>query len=114
MWLWPGSRLAAPRRSGPRDRPSGDRLRLAALLLLAHPVRIGALGVVLAIFLALSTVAIVALLTISVSFAALVASHFVLPAADRLDAQLGRSVGPLLADAAAEPADPPSEASAGS
>jgi uncharacterized membrane protein YesL len=92
----------------------GDRLRLAALLLLAHPVRIGALGIVLAIFLALSAVAIVALLTISVSFAALVASQYALPGADRLEGQLGRSAGSLLADAPAERGDPPSEASADS
>jgi hypothetical protein len=69
------------------DRSSGDRLRLAALLVLAHPLRIGALGAVLAIFLALSAIAIVALVTISVAFAALVASQFVLPAADRLEAR---------------------------
>jgi hypothetical protein len=112
LWLfaWIGWPLIAdPDRA---HLPFGDRLRLAALLLLAHPVRIAALGVVLAIFLALSTVAIVALLTISVSFAALVASQYTLPAADRLDARLGRSAGPLLAEAPAEPGGPPVEASA--
>jgi hypothetical protein len=93
------------------DRPFGDRLRLAGLLLLAHPVRIGALGVVLAIFLALSAVAIVALLTISVSFTALVASEFALPAADRLEVRLGRqpeAPSPGLSD---EPAGARPEAS---
>lgn len=114
LWLyaWIGWPLIAdPERA---HLPFADRLRLAGLLLLAHPVRIGALGVVLAIFLALSTVAIVALLTISVSFAALVASQYTLPAADRLDAQLGRSAGQLHADTPAEPGDPPSEAPADS
>ncbi|HET7472983.1 MAG TPA: hypothetical protein VFJ71_07650 [Candidatus Limnocylindrales bacterium] len=64
------------------------RLRLAALLVLAHPIRIGLLGVGLAAFLVLSTVAIVALVTVSVSFGALVTTRYVLPAADRLEAQL--------------------------
>jgi uncharacterized membrane protein YesL len=79
------------------DQSFADRLRLAALLILAHPLRIGALGVVLAVFLALSTIAIVALVTISVAFAALVASQFVLPAADRLEARLDARPGARLA-----------------
>ena len=83
------------------DRTFRDRLRLAALLVLAHPLRIGALGAVLALFLAVSTFAIVALATISVSFAALVASQFALPAADRLEARLGRAGEPLRAGEAA-------------
>ncbi len=70
------------------DRPRRERLRLAALLVLAHPLRITSFGLVLAVFLALSTVAVVALVTVSVAFAALVASRFVLPAADRLEERL--------------------------
>jgi uncharacterized membrane protein YesL len=70
------------------DRSFAARLRLAGLLVLAHPVRIGALGLALAVLLVVSAVAIVALVTISVSFAALVASQFALPAADRLQARL--------------------------
>ena len=70
------------------DRAFAERLRLAALLVLAHPVRIGAFAFVVAVFLAVSAVAIVALVTISVAFAALVASELILPAADRLEAQL--------------------------
>jgi uncharacterized membrane protein YesL len=85
------------------DRTFRDNLRLAALLVLAHPLRIGALGLVLAIFLAVSTVAIVALVTISVAFAALVASQFALPAADRLEAQLGQRRDPALATAIEDP-----------
>jgi hypothetical protein len=81
--LWPI--LVDPWRA---DRPATDRARLAALLVLAHPFRIAALAIVLTAFLALSTVAIVALVTISMSLAALVASRFVLPAADRLEADL--------------------------
>lgn len=76
------------------ERSFTDKLRLAGLLVLAHPVRIGALGLALAALLAVSAAAIVALVTISVSFAALVASQFTLPAADRLDARLGRPISP--------------------
>ena len=81
--------LLDPSRSG---RPVRERLRLAGLLVLAHPVRIAGLGVVLATFLIASTVAIVALAAISVSLSALLASRFVLPAADRLEARLGTAV----------------------
>jgi len=74
-WIgWP--LLVDPDRTG---RPLSDRLQIAVLLILAHPLRIGVFGAVLAAFLAVSTVAIVALVTISVSFAALVASEFALP-----------------------------------
>ena len=70
------------------DQPVVARLRLAALLVLAHPIRIGLLGIVLGLFLAVSTLAVVALATVSVAFSALVASRFILPAADRLEARL--------------------------
>jgi hypothetical protein len=79
--------------------PFSERLRLAGLLVLAHPLRMGALGVSLAVFLALSTVAIVALLTVSVAVSAVVAARFVLPAADRLDRRLGFAAGRGLPDA---------------
>jgi uncharacterized membrane protein YesL len=88
LWLvaWTaGPLLADPARA---DQPVRERLRLAALLVLAHPIRIGALGLALAVFLVLSTIAIAALVTVSVSFAALVASRYVLPAADRLEERL--------------------------
>lgn len=75
-----------------------ERLRLAALLVLAHPVRVGALGLVLAVLLVISTIAIVALVTVSVGFSALVASRYVLPAADRLESRLaGRALETLAA-----------------
>jgi uncharacterized membrane protein YesL len=101
--LWPI--LLDPARA---DRPVLDRVRLAALLVLAHPIRIGLLALVLALFLVLSTIAIVALVTVSVAFSALIASRFVLPAADRLEATLGRP----LADTSDELAGPRPEASA--
>lgn len=71
-----------------RGKPVRGRLRVALLLILAHPVRMLALGALLAVLLAASTVAFAALVTISVAFAALVACRYVLPAADRLEARL--------------------------
>jgi hypothetical protein len=68
------------------SRPVRQRLRLAALLVLAHPIRIGALGVVLLALCVVSIVAIVPLLTVSVALGALVSTRYVLPAADRLEA----------------------------
>ena len=93
--IWPI--LVDPVRAG---RPVIERLRLAGTLVLAHPIRIGAMAVTLALFLALSAVAIVALVTVSVAFSALVASRFVLPAADRLEARLaiGTASTPPMAD----------------
>jgi hypothetical protein len=70
------------------DRPVVDRIRLAALLVLAHPIRIGGLGLVLGAILVAGAVAVVGIVSIAVSFAALVASRYVLPAADRLDTRL--------------------------
>lgn len=83
------------------DEPIIARLRLAALLVLAHPIRIGLLGIVLGLFLAVSTLAVVALATVSVAFSALVASRFILPAADRLEARLAsdEAVDSVMADA---------------
>ena len=84
-WVaWP--LLADPRRAA---WPARRRLQLAGLLVLAHPVRLAVLGIALAVFLAASLVALVALITISVVVAALIATRVVLPAADRLDARLG-------------------------
>ena len=71
--------------------PARDRLRLAALLVLAHPIRVAGLGLVLAVLVIVSTVAVVALVTVSVSFSALVAARYVLPAADRLESRLAAS-----------------------
>ena len=71
--------------------PARERLRLAALLTLAHPLRLGAMSLALFVLLLASAVAIVAILTVSVAIAALVAARYVLPAADRLDETLGVS-----------------------
>lgn len=81
--VWP--LLFDPARAG---WPVRDRLRLAVLLVLAHPRQIGGLGLVFLVVIAVSTVAFVALLTVSVAFSALVAARYVLPAADRLEARL--------------------------
>ena len=81
--VWPV--LLDPARAG---RPIRQRLRLAALLLLAYPRRIGTLGFLLLVIVVVSTIAFVALLTISVAFSALIAAQFVLPAADRVEARL--------------------------
>jgi uncharacterized membrane protein YesL len=72
------------------------RIRLALLLIVAYPVRFAALAVVLGLVVAISTVGFAALLTISVSYVALVAARYVLPAADRLQARLDapRNDGP--------------------
>lgn len=83
--LWPI--LVDPARAG---RSVADRVQLAGLLVLAHPIRLGLLGIVLGLFLAVSALAVVALATVSVAFSALVASRFVLPAADRLEARLAQ------------------------
>ena len=83
--------------------PARERLRLAGYLVLAHPVRLAGLGLFLLALLVASAVAIVALLTVSVAIASLIASRFVLPAADRLDVRLGFAARRSL-PAPAEPA----------
>ncbi|MFN8631084.1 MAG: hypothetical protein U0838_12455 [Chloroflexota bacterium] len=85
---WP--LLADPARE---DQPARERLRIAALLVVAHPVRAIALAVLVVVFLAVSTLAFAALLTVSVAFATQVAARYVLPAADRLEARLARGRG---------------------
>jgi hypothetical protein len=80
---WPV--LMDPRR---RDRSIRDRLRVAGLLVIAFPVRFGVLSVFLAAILFVSTVAVVVLATVGVAFASLVATRYVLPAADRLELRL--------------------------
>jgi hypothetical protein len=67
------------------EEPIPARLKLAAMLLLAHPLRILAVGVLLAVFLVLSTISVAPLVTVSVAVAWLVAARYVLPAADRLE-----------------------------
>ena len=80
---WP--LLVDPQRS---EMSLGERLRLAGGLLLAHPLRFAGLGLAMAVATALSVVLTAAILTISVSFIALVACRSVYPAADRLQPAL--------------------------
>jgi uncharacterized membrane protein YesL len=78
--FWP--LLVDPRRD---DLSALRKLRLAAILAIAYPLRVAALGFVAAVISVVSTVAIAAIVTISVAYVALVSCRFVLPAADRLE-----------------------------
>ena len=84
LCFWP--LLVDPRREDLRAR---DKARLAGLLVIAFPMRIAALGLVVALIGAVSTVAIAAIATVSAAYTALVACRYVLPAADRLEGRLG-------------------------
>ena len=81
--VWP--LLADPSRLG---RPMRRHFRLAGLLVLADPLRIGLVGVALAALLVGSAITIVPLVTVAMAVSALIAGHVVLPAADRLEARL--------------------------
>lgn len=81
--FWPI--LADPLRAG---RPVRRRVRLAGLLVLAHPMRLAGLGVGLGMVGVVSVIAFAALLTISIAYGALVVCRYVLPASDRLEARL--------------------------
>lgn len=74
------------------DEPVGKRLRVGALLLVAHPLRMVVLGLPLAVLLVLSAISVAPLVTISVAIAWLVTARYVLPAADRLEGR--RTVEP--------------------
>lgn len=63
----------------------GGRLKLAALVNLARPGRMFGLTLVIAALLIVSAFLFAALLTVSVAFVSLVATRYVLPAADRLE-----------------------------
>jgi uncharacterized membrane protein YesL len=65
--------------------PTRAKLRLGALLLVAHPMRIGGMAVAIGLFLIASIILAAAIVTVSGAFAFLVAAHWVLPAADRLE-----------------------------
>jgi uncharacterized membrane protein YesL len=88
--VWTGALVAWPLIVDPArsDQPLGDRLRLAGGLLLVDPVRFGALAVVVALVSLISVVLTAAILTVSVSFVALLACRTVYPAADRLQPSL--------------------------
>jgi hypothetical protein len=86
--LWCGALVAWPLIVDPvrAGTPFRARLRLAGAMLLTDPVRIGALGLVAALISIVSAVLTAAILTVSVSFVALVACRAVYPVADHLDA----------------------------
>jgi len=86
--FWP--LLADPRRD---DLSALAKLRLAAILVIAFPLRLAALGIVAAVIAALSTVAIVAILTIAVAYLAIVSCRYVLPAADRVEHRIVPALG---------------------
>jgi hypothetical protein len=85
--LWPI--VVDPIRERSRVR---DRLRLALLVVAARPGRILILTVVIAVIYVVSTALFAVLLTATVAYVALVATRYVLPAADRLE---GRATVPL-------------------
>jgi hypothetical protein len=68
--------------------PVTRRTRLAALVVLAQPLRFAALAAALALVVLVSTIAFAALVSVSVAFIALVAARVVLPAADEFEARL--------------------------
>jgi hypothetical protein len=84
---WAGALVAWPLVVDPAREAQAlrARLRLAGALLLVHPIRIAALSVAIAIITAISALLTAALLTVSISFMALVACRVVYPAADRLE-----------------------------
>jgi hypothetical protein len=86
--FWP--LLVDPRRD---DLGGLAKLRLAAILVVAFPLRLTALGIVAAIVAVASTVAIAAIVTISVAYVALLSCRYVLPAADRLERRIIRPPG---------------------
>ena len=78
--IWPI--VADPERL---DEPVRSCVRLGALLVLAHPIRLGLLALVLAAITLASTILAAAIITFAAAYLALVAAHFVLPSADRLE-----------------------------
>jgi uncharacterized membrane protein YesL len=91
--VWP--LLVDPWRSHLRVR---EVLRLGALLALAHPLRFGALAVLLLGIVALSTLGVVLVLTLAVALVALVDCRYVLPAADRFATRLSPPAGAVGGD----------------
>ena len=65
--------------------PVRSSVRLGALLVLAHPLRIGLLVLVLTVVAVAATILVAAIVTFAAAYMVLVAAHFVLPSADRLE-----------------------------
>jgi hypothetical protein len=92
IWLctfWPI--LGDPERTANGVRANA---RLASYLVLAHPVRMGSFAILLAVLYIASTIVIAAIVTVSLAFGAVVGCRFVLPAADRLEAQIAQRDAP--------------------
>lgn len=101
--FWP--LLVDPSRGG---RPSGEAARIAALLVVAHPVRFGALALILSALLLGSFVLFAAFLTIGIAFVLSVACRYVLPAADRLEHRMDHRPDPAAAAPTTREAHPSS------
>lgn len=72
--------------------PISARLRLAAVVLLAHPIRVGGYLLLVGLVLTLSAIAIAPFLTFTVALAWPAIAHFVLPVADRIEGRQTRVV----------------------
>jgi uncharacterized membrane protein YesL len=77
---WP--LLLDPERDG---EPLSARLRLAFIVILVHPVRIGLFGLLVGGVLAISTALVAPILTFAVGVAWLAIARYVLPVADRIE-----------------------------
>lgn len=86
---WP--LLLDPERDGDSVRA---RLRLALVVILVHPVRIGLFGLLIGGVLAVSTALVAPILTFSVGVAWLAIARFVLPVADRIEGRATMEVEP--------------------
>ena len=76
-----------------RDEPIRSCVRVGALLVLAHPIRLGLMALVVAVIAVASTILVAAIITFAAAYLALVAAHFVLPSADRLEGRETMFVG---------------------
>ncbi len=85
--LWTGALAFWPLLVDPRraEMTMRQRLRLVAILVIAFPLRLSALALTLAVLLVLSAIIFAALITVSIAVCALVASRYILPAADRFE-----------------------------
>jgi uncharacterized membrane protein YesL len=86
---WP--LLLDPERDG---EPVMARLRLAFVVILVHPVRIGLFGLLVGGVLAISTALVAPILTFSVGVTWLAIARFVLPVADRIEGRATMEVEP--------------------
>ena len=82
------------------------RLALTGLTVIGRPVRLLALTAVVGLVLAVSVVLFAALMIVSVAYVSLVATRYVLPLVDELEARLPRAAGGEAALAAAGPDAP--------